>query len=145
MKAKKKILLIIIIIVAAFLFIPSIITIVTNSDLEKIKEEKDLANLNEAYATAVLMMAEDKNSFSNKPMWYNPQTGQFMYKKVISGKGTDKKDENTDYSTEEFTRFNYDGSSTISKGIKLTFISKQSDDDPEIHVEFSSIRFTKKL
>ena len=70
-------------------------------------------------------------------MWYNPQTGKCMYKKVISGKGTDKKDEYTDYNSEECTKYNYDGTSTMSKGIKLTFMSEQSDDAPVIHVEFA--------
>ena len=118
------------------------VTNVFTYGLEKTREATDVANLRaaKAEATASLILGE-KEYEEGDVYWYNPKTGHMLELPVICGVGTDEKVSETNYSEGDFLRYNYDGSATTDKGIKILVVPYENEDSNiklDAKVEFAA-------
>ena len=134
--------------VALMIFSISFATNSTKNSEEKKRENKDLLNLQSASAEAESLYKnnhytedDEKAVKDGDILWYNPQTGQMLKTRTICGVGTDEIGLGSEYYTNETNRkYHYDGSSTVGKGIKVTFNHLQKGDN-DIEKADIDIRF----
>lgn len=120
----------------------------TKNSEEIIREKRDLENLHSAYANALTIYIDNNsatkgdNEFKDGDIfWYNPKTGHMLKTRTVCGVGTDEIGLGTSaYNTDINKKFHYDGSSTVGKGIKVTFANTQKSIE-EIEPTDIDVRF----